>query len=43
MGTQCRGSRVLTLVPVELGVVVGKRGRDIPESEAEGYVAGYGS
>ncbi|KAI0822812.1 hypothetical protein BC628DRAFT_1340573 [Trametes gibbosa] len=26
---------------VELGVVVGKRGRDIPESEAEGYVAGY--
>ncbi|KAL7283716.1 hypothetical protein ACG7TL_003152 [Trametes sanguinea] len=26
---------------VELGVVVGKRGRDIPESEAESYVAGY--
>ncbi|OJT08693.1 Acylpyruvase FAHD1, mitochondrial [Trametes pubescens] len=27
---------------VELGVVVGKRGREIPESEAESYVAGYG-
>ncbi|KAI0780508.1 hypothetical protein BD413DRAFT_463078 [Trametes elegans] len=26
---------------VELGVVVGKRGRDIPESEAAGYIAGY--
>ena len=30
-------------VSVELGVVVGKRGRDIPESEAESYVAGYGN
>lgn len=30
-------------VIVELGVVVSKRGRDIPESEAESYVAGYGT
>jgi len=26
---------------VELGVVIGKNGRDIPESEAESYIAGY--
>ncbi|KAI0707711.1 hypothetical protein C8Q76DRAFT_627723 [Earliella scabrosa] len=32
---------VLAHYEVELGVVVGKRGRDIPESEAESYVAGY--
>ena len=28
---------------VELGVVIGKRGRDIPRSDAESYVAGYGT
>lgn len=28
---------------VELGVIVGKRGRDIPEADAESYVAGYGN
>ena len=27
---------------VELGVVVGKCGRDVPESDAESYIAGYG-
>jgi len=27
---------------VELGVVIGKRGRDISESQADSYVAGYG-
>jgi 2-keto-4-pentenoate hydratase/2-oxohepta-3-ene-1,7-dioic acid hydratase in catechol pathway len=27
---------------VELGVVIGKKGRDIPKSEAESYIAGYG-
>ena len=27
---------------VELGVVVGKRGRDVSESDAESYIAGYG-
>jgi len=26
---------------IELGVVIGKNGRDIPESEAESYIAGY--
>lgn len=26
---------------VELGVVIGKNGRDIPKSEAESYIAGY--
>ncbi|WWD21586.1 hypothetical protein CI109_106072 [Kwoniella shandongensis] len=26
---------------VELGVVIGKNGRDIPSSEAENYIAGY--
>jgi acylpyruvate hydrolase len=26
---------------VELGVVIGKNGRDIKESEAESYIAGY--
>ena len=26
---------------VELGVVIGKNGRDIPESDAESYIAGY--
>ena len=28
---------------VELGVVIGKRGRDISRSDAESYVAGYGT
>ncbi|KAI0748432.1 hypothetical protein C8Q80DRAFT_1219586 [Daedaleopsis nitida] len=32
---------VLAHYEVELGVVVSKRGRDIPEAEAESYVAGY--
>ena len=27
---------------VELGVVIGKNGRDISVSEAESYIAGYG-
>ncbi len=27
---------------MELGVVIGKNGRDIPKSEADGYIAGYG-
>lgn len=27
---------------VELGVVIGKGGRDIPESQADSYIAGYG-
>ena len=26
---------------VELGVVIGKNGRDIPKTEAESYIAGY--
>ena len=26
---------------VELGVVIGKTGRDIKESDAESYIAGY--
>jgi acylpyruvate hydrolase len=26
---------------VELGVVIGKNGRDIPKSEADSYIAGY--
>lgn len=26
---------------VELGVVIGKNGRDIPKAEAESYIAGY--
>lgn len=26
---------------VELGVIIGKNGRDIPEADAESYIAGY--
>ena len=34
----------LTLVElVELGLVIGKGGRDISEANAEGHVAGYGA
>ncbi|KAI1788398.1 hypothetical protein LXA43DRAFT_1025677 [Ganoderma leucocontextum] len=32
---------ILAHYEVELGVVVSKRGRDIPESQAQSYVAGY--
>ncbi|TBU35563.1 hypothetical protein BD311DRAFT_744210 [Dichomitus squalens] len=32
---------ILAHYEVELGVVIGKRGRDIPLSDAESYVAGY--
>lgn len=28
---------------VELGVVIGKRGRDIKQSQADSHVAGYGA
>jgi hypothetical protein len=30
------------MLSVELGVVIGKNGRDIPISEADSYIAGYG-
>ena len=34
---------LLTLVePVELGLVIGKGGRDISEANAEEHIAGYG-
>ncbi len=29
------------LIAVELGVVIGKNGRDIPKSDADSYIAGY--
>ena len=31
----------LWLTTVELGVVIGKDGRDIPESQVDEYIAGY--
>ena len=30
------------LLQVELGVILGKTGRDIPATDAESYIAGYG-
>ena len=35
------GPRLISIDLVELGVVIGKGGRDIPESEADSHVSGY--
>lgn len=39
--SQIRGNRLKLIWAVELGVVIGKNGRDIPKADAESYVAGY--
>ena len=33
----------LLTLPVELGLVIGKGGRDISEADAEAHIAGYGA
>ena len=44
MSTQTseRGYALTYLLQVELGVILGKTGRDIPATDAESYIAGYG-
>lgn len=33
---------LIYILSVELGVVIGKGGRDIPEAHADSHIAGYG-